>query len=157
MGVHLSLSRLGRKSSLGNNLGICWGKLSLSFYRSTVFRRLAERRPNVFGGLQEVDSKSHRRLLQSMHPHSAMTMIRLWTGSAMTASHKHRIDPTVSNLCECGEVQDVPQLLYACPLQSPLPLNLEPWRSLEPVQSCGLLCPMRASVDVKKMWRENVP
>ena len=108
----------------------------------------------MYGGLQEISVRDHRRLLQEACPYDSSLQVRIWTGSSMTASHKHRIDPTQDKGCPCGaDLQDLQRLMYHCPLQEPLPLDLEPWRDMQPCHSAAILCPLSPSADMRARRR----
>ena len=64
-------------------------------------RRLAERRPLLFGGLEGWNHKQHNKLLLAVSPYQRMVLMKLWTGSSMCQHKRSQIygeDPT----CPCG-------------------------------------------------------
>ena len=85
-------------------------------FRRNRYGRLVERRPRVYGGLTDTDNKQARLLLKSLSSFRAMVLVRMWGGAAMTASHKHTLDPSHPQGCSCGaEIQDVAHLVFYCP------------------------------------------
>ena len=123
-------------------------------YRCTMFQRLAKRREHVYGGLQEISVRQHRALVKQLNPHQTSTLIRVWTGSAMTASHKHRLDPSQPMGCTCGaERQTLQHLMYECPHQKPMPLELSAWQDRPPAQSVAQLYPETRDPETIATWK----
>ena len=80
-------------------------------------RRLAEKRPRLYAGIQALQPKQHRKLLKGMTPYSAATLLRIWAGSVLTKAHKNTIDATQDPACGCGaESQTIDHLLYHFPM-----------------------------------------
>ena len=76
-------------------------KILLARIKKVQYSSLADRRPHVFGGLESVNAKQHRQLLNSLPSYEASVLLQLWTGAAMTKAKWQKIDqrdPT----CECG-------------------------------------------------------
>ena len=113
---------------------------------------LATRRPKLYDGLGMVDTNLHSKLLKSLPTYSAVILCRVWGGCPMTKAHRATLDKTVDPGCECGAAcQDVPHLLFHCPLcppASPLVLSLLPF---PPALSAALLL-SPAQRNLKDAW-----
>ena len=46
-------------------------------------------------------------------------MARIHTDANKLKAYLHKIKKSPSDLCECGETQDLPHVLFKCPLQEP--------------------------------------
>ena len=83
------------------------------------------------GGLSDMFPKQHKRLLNSLPAHSVSLLLRVWTGSPMTAYMRSRMYEGEIAECACGaNRQDMYHLMYECPLLGDLPLELHAWKSL---------------------------
>ena len=105
-----------------------------------AIRKLEERRPLSYGGLSTISRKAHRKLLDKMPPYRAMTLVKVWTGCAMTRAHKHTVGGEESAMCPCGIAeQTVYHLLYVCPLSPTCTPSASLWSLLPPASSSSLL------------------
>ena len=124
-------------------------------FRAAMFRRVQERRPHVFDGLEKMNPKDYKHVLRAMSPYQASVMVRIWTGCAMTAAHGATCDSSRSAACPCGhERQAIAHIVYACCLSPPRPVGLELWSSLPPSSSIAFLCPTPCNSDVRAVWTE---
>ena len=90
-------------------------------------RRLAERRPLLFGGLSSWNVRQHNRLLMMVTPYERKVLLRLWSGSSM-CQHKRQQIYGEEAKCMCGhEDQSIWHLLWQCPCVPPplSPLSIE--------------------------------
>ena len=136
------------------NLHRTWTDLKarvIKQYHLFQFQKLEERRPNLFRGLGELNSKAHVTILKKLHSYHAATLVKIWTGSVMTRSHRATLDANVDPTCECGQgPQTLAHLLYHCPLQTPVVPEIFAWRLKPPANSCALLA-------TKDITREELP
>ena len=129
-------------------------KLSLQ-YRKSVLALLVKRRPMTYEGLEDLSVRNHVLLLNSLSPHQAVLMVRIWSGCVLTAARRNRLDPTSDPSCTCGsEHQTVPQLLYHCPHVSPPSQEIRDWGTLPPAFSSALLCPNLPMPSQVRDWKE---
>ena len=125
------------------NLHRTWTDLKarvIKQYHLFRFQKLEERRPSLFRGIGELNCKAHVTILKKHHSYHAATLVKIWTGSVMTRSHRATLDANVDPTCECGQgPQTLAHLLYHCPLQSPVNPEIFAWRLKPPSNSCALL------------------
>ena len=82
-------------------------------------------------------------------------MIRIWSGCALTAARKNRLDPSSDPSCSCGaESQTVHHLVFDCPHVSPPSQQIREWGLLPPAFSSALLCPLLPMPSQVATWRE---
>ena len=125
----------------------------VNIFRARMARTLAERRPNTFAGLTCFFSKHHRKFLATLPSHSASILVRVWTGSPMTAYMRSRMNEEESPKCACGsEKQDLPHLMYDCVLMGEVPIELHAWKSLPAAQSCAILL-HDTSAESVRLWK----
>ena len=124
-------------------------------YRLHTMSMLVERRPRVYGGLTDIHMKAHQKILKLLPSYESVVLVRIWSGCPMTKSHKFTLKEVESPMCECGEAaQDIPHLLFSCPLtRSDLPLSLS-GLSLPPCASSALLFPSFLHLDLFALWVE---
>ena len=127
----------------------------ISAYKHMCYKRLVESRPKVLLGLTDVNHKEHARFLQSLTSYHASIAVRIWTGCAMTLSHKKTLESVESAQCPCGEgEQNIPHIAYACGLSPPTTPAVRAWSLLPP---CPVRCfPLstKAPRHQVAMWRE---
>ena len=118
-------------------------------------RRLAERRPTLFSGLEGWNHKQHNRLLLAVSPYERMVLVKLWTGAAM-CQHKRSQVYGESASCVCGcDDQTLRHLLWECPCVPPPPVSIEYRRHLPNSQAVShILPPMASRVDVD-LWKQS--
>ena len=120
-----------------------WGSVReriVDAYMCKARENLIMRRPALYGGLSGISRKAHKRMVKSLHPYRVMVLMKIWTGCAMTKSHKRTVGGVESGVCECGEAeQTLSHLLYVCPLSPPCPPSVLLWSSLPPAASSSLL------------------
>ena len=123
-------------------------KVATRHLKTEHARRLAERRPAIFGGLEGWNHKQHNKLLMSVFPYERMVLLKLWTGASMC----HGEDAT----CACGVPdQSLRHLLWECPCFPPPPVSIEYRRHLPNSQAVAhLLPPMANRADVL-LWKES--
>ena len=118
-------------------------------------RRLVERRPGIFGGLEGWSHKQHNKLLLSVSPYERMVLMKLWSGSSM---HQHKRSQIYGEeaTCACGAPdQSIRHLLWECACPPPPSISIESRRHLPNAQSVAhLLPPMATSSDVRT-WKES--
>ena len=118
-------------------------------------KKLAERRPLVFGGLTGWNHKQHCRFLMSATPYQRMVLLRLWSGAAMT-QHKRQQIYAESPRCECGcEEQTLWHLFWDCPCYPPPPIAIEYRKHLPRFQSVAHLLPVHADKSEIALWRQS--
>ena len=122
-------------------------------YRRFMAYTLALRRPALYEGLLDWNAKQRRRLINALDPHSGSLMFRIWSGSAMTASHAYTVGKADSPDCQCGHDREtVHHLVFDCPLRPSCPLELSPWKHKAPCHSHALLCPFSITKDDCVLW-----
>ena len=123
-------------------------------YRRSLAIGLAKRRPKVFAGLEEWNPKEHRKFLNSLHPHAASVIFRVWTGCAMTSAHAYAIGKAETPHCQCGhEQQTVKHLIFQCPLKGECPVEIQAWEQKDNCVSMACLCPPKADKENVALWR----
>ena len=114
-------------------------KLFAKQYMKSVWKKLAARRP-LYHGVEECDTRAHRRLLRTLPPYACAIAVRMWAGAAMTRSHKFTLDMEESDQCSCGMGrQDVRHLLYHCSHYPPPSPPVLAWSRRPPAFSSALL------------------
>ena len=132
-----------------------WTMLSKSInraYKESQYAVLAARRPRVFEGLTSIDARFMRKILRGLGNFQAAILVRVWTGAALTASHKHTLDKSCSPECTCG---DPCQTYLTCSMYARWCLAqtrtccygviAHPWNwesKLSPMHCCHLLLPL---------------
>ena len=87
--------------------------------------------------------RAHARLLRKMNKYRQVTLMRCWSGCALTLSHRSTLDPSVSPICGCGcGIQDLHHLAFWCPLSPPPSPSLSSLSSLPRVLSRALPSPL---------------
>ena len=130
-------------------------KILLARIKLVAYRQVAMRRPNVFGGLESIHTKAHRKLLNEVDPFRANVLVKLWTGAAMTR-HKRAQITQESAVCECGHPdQTIWHILWMCPCRPPPPVSLIQVSRLCPSRSVAHLLPSRPSHEEHKLWKES--
>ena len=118
-------------------------------------RRLAERRPAIFGGLEGWNHKQHNKLLLSVSPCERMALMKLWTGSSM-CQHKRSQIYGEEATCACGAPgQSIRHLLWECACFPPPSISIEFRRHLPNAQSVAHLLPPMATSSKVRTWRES--
>ena len=139
------------------NLRLPWAairKAVIHGLRHAECQALLKRRPSLYLGITDLYPKAHRRLLNSIRPYEAATLLRIWGGSVLTKSHWHTIDKAIEPSCMCGaENQTLDHLLYWCPLLDPPPLDIQAWALRVPAESIALLCPPSADNSTLRTWK----
>ena len=130
-------------------------KVLMAHIKEGQAKKLAERRPFVFGGLTGWNHKQHCRFLMASTPYHRMILLRLWSGAAMT-QHKRQQLYAESPKCECGcEEQTLWHLFWNCPCYPPPPIALEFRKHLPRSQSVAHLLPMHADKTEIALWRQS--
>ena len=130
-------------------------KVIMTHIKGHQARKLAERRPLIFGGLEGWNHRQHNRFLLVVTPYQRMVLLKLWTGAAMT-QHKRQQIYGESPTCECGcEEQTLWRLFWECPRYPPPPVPLEYRRHLPRAQSVAHLLPMHADKTEISRWRQS--
>ena len=123
--------------------------------RDAVWQQLAARRPGAFGGLTTLETKMHTRMLACLPPYHASILTRIWAGCAMTRAHKFNMSMEETSECECcAPVQDLPHLLYRCPLAPEPTFTVQAWSRLPPFASTSLLFPPTMNKKLFGVWKE---
>ena len=127
----------------------------LMLLKKNAWEALARRRPKVYGGLSALNIALHRKLLKRLGAYDASVILRVWTGCPMTLSHRRVIEKNCDGICECDlAVQDIPHLLFSCPLRASSLPALSAWSSLPPVCSSALLFPSFLSPSLFGAWEQ---
>ena len=116
-------------------------KVVLTHFKKEQARRLSERRPHMFEGLEGWNPKQHARLLSSVSPYDAAMLLKLWSG-ALTCAHKRSQVMGESEMCPCGAPsQTIHHLLCECVLVPPPPMdNKVQERTQTSTGSCSTCC-----------------
>ena len=118
-------------------------------------RRLADRRPLLYAGLEGWNHKQHNRLLMSVSPYERKVLLKLWSGAAM-CQHKRGQVYGESTVCACGcEDQTLRHLLWECPCVPPPPPSIEFRRHLPNSQSVAHLLPLMAERADITAWKQS--
>ena len=130
-------------------------KVLLTHVKPEQARRLAERRPHIFGGLSGWNFREHNRLLMSVSAYERGVLMKMWAGASMCQHKRHQIYGE-SAKCACGfEDQNVWHLLWQCPCSPPPPIHLEYRKHLPKAQSVAHLLPEKAGQTDVRLWRER--
>ena len=130
-------------------------KSALKFLLAASCECLSGRRPAVFGGLSSLGVKSHQRFLKGLSPFSAKVIMRVWAGCPMTLGHKATISGNGEGLCTCGmERQDIPHLLFRCPLLPEPSLAIRSLEAYPPAVQAALILPADANDALIFAWKE---
>ena len=102
-----------------------------------------------------VDWKRHRKFNDELTPFQMTTLLRVWTGSAMTADHwatLHHREATCS--CGCAR-QTVWHLLWECPdLDHVRPPQIRSLSEEPAWRSAALLCPKGLDAGGLRVWKQ---
>ena len=130
-------------------------KVLTSHLKMECARRLAERRPTIFGGLEGWNHKQHNKLLLAVSPCQRMVLMKLWTGSSM-CQHKRSQVYGEDASCPCGAPdQSVRHLLWECAYSPPPSVGIEYRRHLPNSQSVAHLLPPMATPGEVRAWKES--
>ena len=123
--------------------------------KDMAFRNLQTRRPDKFAADFACGWKQMKKYWASLPSYEAATLMSIWSGSVMTASHRHTMDPTISPLCPCGQgEQTLHHLMWLCPLQNlNRPLDLNWWADLPNASSCFLILPHNQTLAFYRDWK----
>ena len=125
-------------------------------FRRATLHMARTRRPVTYDGLEDTHVNRHRKFLSDLHPHAASTILRVWSGCAMTAKRRHMLDPACSSMCQCQQAeQTIEHLLCHCPLAPPIPEDLREWQSKPSAFSTTLLCSYWATPDDMSAWERS--
>ena len=96
-----------------------------------------------------------RKFMATLSSYDASVIAKIWSGSLLTRSHKHTINPSETSVCECGLAnQDLTHLMWNCPLFSVGYLsNLAWWQTLCGAAANALILPRGESLAFRKDWR----
>ena len=120
------------------------------------FRGLQARRPGKFAGNIRCAWKTMRKEYARATAYEASILLRIWSGSIMTASHRHTISPEVSSTCRCGMAEEtLNHMLWECELhREHRPDQLSWWSTLPPAMSMSLILPLDESRAFVADWRK---
>ena len=135
-----------------------WQAIRKNLVRSLkdlAFANLQARRPDKFGGDLKVAWKTMSRELARHSRYDAATLMKIWTGAIMNASHRHTLDPSVSPMCRCGEGEEnLLHMMWRCPFRvRNRPFDLEWWADLPPASSMSLILTSVATPSLIADWR----
>ena len=143
------------------SLSSLWPTVRLRYIReyvATQMRQLQTRRAHVFRGPEELNVRLMRKMLASLSSHHAMTLLRTWAGTPMTASFYRKMHPDISDDCPCGGgCQTMAHLMWECPL---LPFRAwetkwrHTWPLLPPLMASAFLCPVGQSDEFYRVWKQ---
>ena len=123
--------------------------------KDASFASLQDRRPSLYAGSLWPDWEHMRKFLSTLSAYDAAVLVKVWSGSLLTKSHRHTLNPLVSDMCDCElERQDLNHLLWFCPLYSiGHSTELKWWHTLEPACAQSLILPKHESTGFKRDWR----
>ena len=122
--------------------------------KRTSWRQLAERRPRIYHGLDQVDVHAHANLLASLNSYHAKVIFRVWAGVPMTKQHRHTLSEEVDPICGCGlEAQTIEHLLLRCPELEPPTLELTALESMPTCVKAALILPLDHAWHWKPIWK----
>ena len=123
--------------------------------KNLAFLNLQKRRPLAYAAPYQCDWRAHKRYLAGLQPYAAITMMRIWSGVAMTKAHAFTLKLEESPDCACGRgVEDVDHILWHCQLrQRNRPNDLLWWSRLPPASSKCLICPYGQSLTFQRQWK----
>ena len=130
-------------------------KLVIRSLKDLAFRNLQDRRPDKFAADFSCGWNHMRKFWKSLPSYEAATIMSIWSGSVMTASHRHTMDPTFSPLCACRqENQTLDHLMWRCPLHSRnRPMDLAWWAQLPKASSVSLVFPRHETMAFYRDWK----
>ena len=129
--------------------------LILADLKKNAWENLATRRPGVFGGLQEIDVKSHVSFLKGLTPYHEKIMLRIWAGCPMTLSHRHTLSRDIDPTCPCGLArQTVSHLLLDCPLTPPPTPDILALTAFPTRVTSALILPSHLSDQLRPVWKQ---
>ena len=118
-------------------------------------RNLAKRRPRIFAGLQGWNVKQHVKLIDTLAPYQAATMLKLWSGAIMCAHKRSQVFHEEAK-CMCGHPdQTIYHVLWECPMVQIAPPHLDYRRHLEASRSVAHLLPPFPEAQEVMHWRES--
>ena len=123
--------------------------------KNIAFLNLQKRRPLSYGAPYQCDWKVHKRYFASLSAYHASTIMRIWSGVAMTKAHAFSLKLEESPECSCGlGPEDVRHILWTCPYrQRNRPMDLTWWERLPPASSMCLICPYGQSQEFVRAWK----
>ena len=122
--------------------------------KRTFWQQLAERRPRLYHGLDQVDVSAHASLLASLSSYHAKVICRVWAGIPMTRQHRHTLSEEIDPICGCGlEAQTIEHLLLRCPDLEPPTLELSALESMPTCVKAALILPFDHAWHWKSIWK----
>ena len=119
-----------------------------------MWKMLAERRPRLYHGLDQVDVLSHSTFLAGLKSYHEKIILRVWAGMPMTRQHRHTVSPEIEDICDCGlEIQDIEHLLLRCPNVDPPPTELLALNSMPTCVRSALILPLDHAWHWKSIWK----
>ena len=123
--------------------------------KNLAFLKLQERRPASYTAPYQCDWRAHKKLYSSVSAYESITLMRIWSGVAMTKAHAFTLKIEDSPDCLCGlGIENIDHILWHCPMRARgRPMDLMWWSTLAPASSMCLICPYGESVPFVRDWR----